>query len=105
MLMLGDLSAAPQRQLLSSGRIRDDYAVVKVAHHGSGDQESALYAEVAAPVALISVGADNDYGHPRKETLALLDAAGSRALRTDQRGLVLLGEQDERLVVWSERGE
>jgi competence protein ComEC len=105
MLMLGDLSAAPQRQLLSSGRVRGDYAVVKVSHHGSGDQEPALYAQIAAPVALISVGEDNEYGHPRKETLALLEAAGSRALRTDQRGLLLLGEQDGRLVVWTERDE
>ncbi|MEV7633317.1 ComEC/Rec2 family competence protein [Microbacterium sp. NPDC089318] len=103
MLMLGDLSAAPQRQLLSSGRVRGEYAVVKVAHHGSRDQEPALYEEIDAPVALISVGEDNDYGHPRRETLALLDAAGSRALRTDQRGLVLLGEQDGRLAIWTER--
>ena len=105
MLMLGDLSATPQRQLLSSGRVSGRYDVVKVAHHGSGDQEPALYAEVAAPVALISVGEGNDYGHPRDETLSLLDAAGSRALRTDRRGLVLLGEQDGRLVVWTERQE
>lgn len=105
MLMLGDLSAAPQRQLLSSGRIRGEYAVVKVAHHGSRDQEPALYAQIAAPAALISVGEGNDYGHPREETLAILEAAGSRALRTDQRGLLLLGEQDGRLVVWTERQE
>lgn len=105
MLMLGDLSAAPQRQLLSSGRIRGEYAVVKVAHHGSRDQEPALYAQIAAPAALVSVGVDNDYGHPREETLALLEAAGSRTLRTDQRGLVLLGQQDGELVVWTEREE
>lgn len=105
MLMLGDLSAAPQRQLLASGRVRGDYAVVKVAHHGSRDQEPALYAEVAAPVAVISVGEDNDYGHPRKETLTLLKAAGSRTLRTDQRGLVLLGQRDGRLVIRTERQE
>ncbi|PKI93330.1 hypothetical protein CW368_02240 [Actinomycetales bacterium SN12] len=105
MLMLGDLSAAPQRQLLSNGRVRGEYAVVKVAHHGSRDQEPALYAQIAAPAALVSVGEDNDYGHPRKETLAILEAAGSRTLRTDQRGLVLLGEKEGRLVVWTERQE
>ncbi len=105
MLMLGDLSAAPQRQLLASGRVGGEYAVVKVAHHGSRDQEPALYAQIAAPAALISVGEDNDYGHPRKETLIMLEAAGSRALRTDRRGLVLLGEQGGRLVVWTERQE
>jgi len=103
MLMLGDLSAAPQRQLLSSGCVRGEYAVVKVAHHGSADQEPALYTQIAAPAAVVSVGADNDYGHPRAETLAILEAAGSRTLRTDQRGLVLLGEDDDRLVVWTER--
>lgn len=105
MLMLGDLSAAPQRQLLSSGRVRGEYAVVKVAHHGSRDQEADLYAQVDAPVALISVGEDNDYGHPRAETLSLLDAGGARVLRTDQRGLVLLGERAGRLMVWTERQE
>jgi competence protein ComEC len=77
--------------------------VVKVAHHGSRDQEPSLYAALRAPAALISVGEGNDYGHPRAETLALLDAAGSQALRTDQRGLVLLGLRDGELLVWSTR--
>ncbi|QMU98811.1 MBL fold metallo-hydrolase [Microbacterium esteraromaticum] len=105
MLMLGDLAAVPQRQLLSSGQIGGDYAVVKVAHHGSRDQEPALYEQVGAPVALISVGEGNDYGHPRRETLEMLEAAGSRALRTDQSGLVLLGMSEGRLAVWTERAE
>jgi competence protein ComEC len=102
-LLLGDLGAAAQRRLLAAGRVRGTYAVVKVAHHGSGDQEPELYAAVRAPVALIGVGADNDYGHPRAETLAFLDAVGSRALRTDMRGLILLGVREDELLVWSAR--
>jgi len=102
-LLLGDLGAGSQRLVLSSGRIRGAFDVVKVAHHGSRDQEPALYAALRAPAALISVGEGNDYGHPRAETLALLDAAGSQALRTDQRGLVLLGQRDGELLVWSTR--
>jgi len=102
-LLLGDLGAVSQRMLLSSGRVRGTYAVVKVAHHGSGDQEPELYAAARAPVALIGVGADNDYGHPRTETLDFLDAVGSRALRTDERGLILLGEREDELLVWSEK--
>ncbi|WP_193596223.1 ComEC/Rec2 family competence protein [Microbacterium sp. YJN-G] len=102
-LLLGDLSAAPQRRLLASGRVRGGYAVVKVAHHGSRDQEPALYDAVRAPVALIGVGEDNDYGHPREEALSMLEAAGSRVLRTDLRGLILLGMQDRKLLVWSDR--
>ena len=102
MLMLGDLSAAPQRQLLAGAGL-GQYAVVKVAHHGSRDQEPALYEAVSPQVALISAGKDNDYGHPRIETLRLLQTSGSRVLRTDERGLILLGEQDDRIVIWTER--
>lgn len=102
-LLLGDLSATPQRMLLASGRVRGGYDVVKVSHHGSRDQEPALYAAVRAPVALIGVGEDNDYGHPRAETLTMLEAAGSRVLRTDDRGLILLGAHDGRISVWSTR--
>jgi competence protein ComEC len=102
-VLLGDLGAGSQRLLLSSGRLRGTYDVVKVSHHGSRDQEPGLYAAIRAPVGLISVGKDNDYGHPRPETLALLQAAGTRALRTDQRGLILLGERDGELLMWSTR--
>lgn len=100
-LLLGDLGAASQRMLLSSARLRGAFAVVKVAHHGSGDQEPSLYAAARAPVALIGVGADNDYGHPRAETLAFLAAEGSRTLRTDERGLILLGMRENELLVWT----
>lgn len=103
MLLLGDLSAAAQRQLLSSGRVSGGYAVVKVAHHGSRDQEPALYAALHAAVALISVGEGNDYGHPRQETLSVLQAVGSRTLRTDELGLILLAEHDGEVVVWAQK--
>ncbi|WP_309066408.1 ComEC/Rec2 family competence protein [Microbacterium sp.] len=102
-LFLGDLSAAPQRLLLYAGRVRGGYDVVKVAHHGSRDQEAELYRTADAAVALISVGAGNDYGHPRSEILSVLDATGARVFRTDQQGRVLLSERDGRLAVWTER--
>jgi len=102
-VLLGDLGQGSQRLLLSSGRLHGAYDVVKVAHHGSRDQEPGLYEAVRASVGLISVGADNDYGHPRPETLALLEAAGTRALRTDRRGTILLGERDGELLMWSTR--
>jgi competence protein ComEC len=62
------------------------FDVLKVAHHGSRLQDPALLAEVRAPVALITVGADNTYGHPAVQTLDLLESSGSQVFRTDDRG-------------------
>ncbi len=101
-IFLGDLSAAPQRMLQRSARLTP-YAVVKVAHHGSADQEPGLYEMIRPRVALFSVGADNDYGHPRSETLDLLAATGAHVLRTDEQGRVLLGLRDGELQVWTEQ--
>ena len=102
-VFLGDLSALPQRMLLGTGQLRGPYPVVKVAHHGSADQDAGLYEMLAPSVALFSAGADNDYGHPRQETLDVLTAAGAHVLRTDEQGLILVGERDGQLEVWTER--
>lgn len=101
-IYLGDLSAAPQRMLSRTARL-GRYDVVKVSHHGSADQDAGLYEALQARVALFSVGVDNDYGHPRAETLDLLRATGARLLRTDQQGRVLLRVQDGVLQVWTEK--
>jgi competence protein ComEC len=102
-IYLGDLSAAAQAALLGTDRVSGPYAVVKVAHHGSADQLPELYAEIAPAAALISVGADNDYGHPRAEILDTLAALGASIARTDESGLVLVTAGDEGLGVWRDR--
>ena len=61
--------------------------MLKVAHHGSEDAGlPALLAETEPELAVISVGADNPYGHPAPPTLADLRQAGVPALRTDEEG-------------------
>jgi competence protein ComEC len=65
--------------------------LLKVAHHGSATATSAELLSALRPrVAVISVGADNDYGHPAPSTLARLEAVGARVLRTDLDGTVVL---------------
>ena len=104
-LYLGDLSAAAQRALRATGRMRGPYDIVKVAHHGSADQDPALYAGADAALALIGVGAENDYGHPRTETLDLLRVDGAEVLRSDEDGIGLVRRTDEGLAVWRERAD
>jgi competence protein ComEC len=65
--------------------------VLKVAHHGSEDAGlDALLDRINPRLAVISVGADNPYGHPTPATLATLAAHRIRALRTDLDGTVTL---------------
>jgi competence protein ComEC len=104
-LFLGDLGEEAQNAMLGvSHPLPVD--VVKVAHHGSADQSARLYQRLRASAGLISVGADNGYGHPTRRLLAILDATGTAALRTDQAGMLVVAPAESgggALVVWSER--
>ncbi|GAA4484407.1 ComEC/Rec2 family competence protein [Microbacterium panaciterrae] len=101
-LFLADLSAASQGMLRRIARPHDE-TIVKVAHHGSADQDPQLYAVLNPALALISVGEGNDYGHPRASTLDMLRALGVPILRTDQRGTILVSQGEDGLRVWAER--
>lgn len=61
--------------------------VLQVPHHGSrfGLNEEILE-KVKPELGVISVGKNNRYGHPAKETLELLDKEKIRVLRTDEEG-------------------
>ena len=61
--------------------------LLKVAHHGSADGGLPGLLERTSPqLAVISVGADNPYGHPAPDTLEALAEAGIPVRRTDDDG-------------------
>jgi competence protein ComEC len=60
--------------------------VLKVPHHGSAHQDEPWLLSLEPSVALVSVGADNDYGHPAASALRPLEEAGVAVYRTDQDG-------------------
>src|SRR5262249_19739342 len=65
--------------------------VLKVAHHGSEDAGlDALLDRTRPRLAVISVGADNPYGHPTAATLRSLGAHRVRVLRTDRDGTIVI---------------
>ncbi len=87
LLLAGDVEPEAQRALARAWPgLRVD--VLKVPHHGSRHQELGWLLGLGARLAVVSVGADNDYGHPSPDTLAPLEAAGVRVLRTDVDGAV-----------------
>jgi competence protein ComEC len=86
-LLLGDAETEEQEDLvtvLGAPALRAD--VLKVAHHGSALQATSLLDAVRPAVALVSVGRDNDYGHPNAILLGRIAQGGARVLRTDESG-------------------
>jgi competence protein ComEC len=97
-LLGGDMEPEAQEALArASPGLRVD--VLKVPHHGSRYQDPDLLAGLGARLAVVSVGRDNDYGHPASSTIGLLRRAGMRVERTDQDGDVAVTVRDGRLGV------
>jgi competence protein ComEC len=71
--------------------------VIKVPHHGSKTASSQLLINQARPeIGVISVGANNSFGHPNPDTVARYESAGTKLYRTDKDGMVEIvtdGEQ------------
>jgi competence protein ComEC len=85
-LLEGDAERPAERRVVEE---HAEAMLLKVAHHGSASGTSAdLLATVRPRYAVISVGARNVYGHPRREVLERLQAAGVKTYRTDEEGAV-----------------
>lgn len=97
LLMTGDIEKEAATSVLAQLRQLPDAPpvdVLKVPHHGSANQDPELEHTLHAPIAVISVGADNDYGHPAPRTLDLLAQSNSTVLRTDRGGDIAIIAHD-----------
>jgi competence protein ComEC len=99
-LLTGDTEEDAERGMVEQGlRLKAD--VLKIGHHGSNASTSARFLAAVHPqLAVISVGAENRFGHPAPELLQRLQ--GVEVLRTDQRGRVELVSDGNR---WREHTE
>ncbi len=93
-LLEGDAQAASESAMVARAQHGDPAArigpdtLLKVAHHGSRTSTTPEFLALAAPQdAVISVGANNTFGHPREEVIARLAAAHVHVFRTDRSGL------------------
>ena len=97
-LLTGDVEP-PAQAALERVLAGVEVDVLKVPHHGSRHQDLDLLLGVRARLALVSVGADNDYGHPSADLLAAFTATGAQVRRTDLDGDVLVTVDDGALGV------
>ena len=87
-LLMGDAEKAEESDLVES-RLPLDCDVLKVGHHGSKTSTLPGFLKVSHPEdAIISVGAENRYGHPSQEVVQRLQQSGAHVIRTDVAGAV-----------------
>lgn len=87
-LFTGDAEDISEKEMLSKGYdLKAD--VIKVGHHGSSSSSTEKFIKAVSPkYAIISVGKDNDYGHPAKSTIDRLSVAKIQMFRTDVNGTI-----------------
>ena len=89
-LVTGDLSEQAEYRLLSTHAL-PRAAVLVAGHHGAASSTSeALLRAIRPEAVLISVGADNRFGHPADETLRRIEKAGAAVFRTDLSGTITI---------------
>ncbi len=95
-LFMGDAEELSENEI--TGDVSAD--VLKVGHHGSSSSTGQTFLNKVNPkYAVISVGADNDYGHPAQTTLDKLTAIGATIFRTDKDGTVIFTSDGTNITV------
>ncbi len=92
-LFTGDMEVAAENDMLDYWGEDFDWEVdvLKVGHHGSNTSSGYRFLyEVNPTYGIISVGADNDYGHPHKEPMSRFRQAGMTLFRTDELGSIMV---------------
>lgn len=87
-LLTGDVEEEGALRLAEMGEaVRS--TVLKVPHHGSSGAAQRSFLDAVEPeLAIISVSAENSFGHPSDEMLHELERVGAKIMRTDMEGAV-----------------
>ena len=96
-LLTGDAEDVSEVEMLKN---RQDLqaTVLKVGHHGSTSSTTSAFLKAISPkYAVISVGVNNDYGHPTQVTLNKIANAGVQVYRTDQDGTIVATSDGEKV--------
>jgi competence protein ComEC len=102
-LLTGDIDGEAEVAILYAEQWRElNSTVLKVAHHGSAGSTSSQFLAVVEPqIAVISVGENNNFGHPDEGLVMRLEQV--ETYRTDQNGTISFSTDGERLWVETEK--
>ena len=95
-LLTGDSPQKVEKYLAMRDGKKLDVDVLKAGHHGSKTSTSDIFLGYTSPASVVlSVGAENRYGHPHAEVVARLTEFGAKILRTDEDGTVIMKSDGE----------
>lgn len=102
-LLAGDMEAKAEKALLGENLdLKCD--VLKVGHHGSSTSSNMDFLKAVMPrYAAISVGQNNDFGHPHNEVISDLQYIGAKIYRTDTDGDITFYIENKRIVPKTEK--
>lgn len=89
-LITGDAEKASEVDMIN-GKYNLKSNVLKVGHHGGRTSSNKEFLEKVYPdYSIISLGKDNTYGHPHEETINRLHEVGTKIMRTDELGNIVI---------------
>ena len=97
-LLTGDSPIAIEKYLsmIDGQNLKSD--VLKAGHHGSRTSTSESFASIVSPqYTVISAGKNNQYGHPHKEVLDILEKIKAVILKTYENGTISFISDGERI--------
>ncbi len=78
--------------------------ILKIGHHGSATSTSEKFLKAVNPeIAVIPVGARNNFGHPYSGVLAKLQDADINIYRTDEDGNITIRTDGKKFIIESEK--
>ncbi|MGI6161931.1 MAG: ComEC/Rec2 family competence protein [Christensenellales bacterium] len=103
LLLTADNEALSEREMIASGADLS-CTLLTLPHHGSRTSSTADFLKATTPkYIIISLGADNLYGHPHEEVLKRLSDTDAEIFRTDLNGNIYAESDGKTLSVRPER--
>ncbi len=105
MLLTGDAESPVEKTMVANYGGQLQAKVLKAGHHGSKTSSSSNFLQEVAPEAVVmSLGTNNQYGHPHEAMLSRLQKQGIKNIfRTDKNGAITISTDGKTYSITTEK--
>ncbi len=98
LLFTGDIEKEIEGSMID--KLSEDIDLIKIPHHGSISSSTEEFIKKLSPrLAVISVGRNNNFGHPHSDVIHRLESLNTEIYRTDINGMIRVRLDKESLIV------